>query len=94
VVLDQYTVRCHLYQPSAAFPADVVYYPCNLIAPDSEKQADIHPIFLSTSSATQEHSGFRNERIDKLIVKVRQTADIRKRLSSIPRLRVSSTKHC
>jgi peptide/nickel transport system substrate-binding protein len=44
VVLDQYTVRCHLYQPSAAFPADVVYYPCNLIAPDSERQAHIHPI--------------------------------------------------
>ena len=44
VVLDQYTVRCHLQQPSAAFPADVVYYPCNLIAPDSETQADTHPI--------------------------------------------------
>ena len=25
VVLDQYTVRCHLHQPSAAFPADVMY---------------------------------------------------------------------
>jgi peptide/nickel transport system substrate-binding protein len=44
VVLDQYTVRCHLYQPSAAFPADVVYYPCSLIAPDSDRQAHIHPI--------------------------------------------------
>jgi peptide/nickel transport system substrate-binding protein len=44
VVVDQYTVRCHLHQPSAAFPADVVYYPCNLIAPDSEAQADTHPI--------------------------------------------------
>jgi ABC-type transport system substrate-binding protein len=80
VVLDHYTVRCHLYQPSAAFPADVVYYPCNLIAPDSEKQADIHLIFLSTSPAPQEHSGFRNERIDKLIVEARHTAATRKRL--------------
>ncbi len=44
VVLDQYTVRCHLHQPSAAFPADVVYYPCTLIAPDSEARADTHPI--------------------------------------------------
>jgi hypothetical protein len=24
------TARCHLYQSSAAFPADVVYYPCNV----------------------------------------------------------------
>jgi peptide/nickel transport system substrate-binding protein len=44
VALDQYTVRCHLHQPSAAFPADVVYYPCNLMAPDSEAQADTHPV--------------------------------------------------
>ena len=27
---DKYTVRCHLEQPSAAFLADVVFYPCNL----------------------------------------------------------------
>jgi peptide/nickel transport system substrate-binding protein len=44
VVVDKYTVRCHLHQPSAAFPADVVYYPGNLMAPDSEAQADILPI--------------------------------------------------
>jgi peptide/nickel transport system substrate-binding protein len=44
VAVDTHTVRCHLHQPSAAFPADVVYYPCNLIAPDSEAQADTHPI--------------------------------------------------
>jgi peptide/nickel transport system substrate-binding protein len=43
-VLDTYTLRCHLEQPSAAFPANVVYYPCNLIAPDSAEQADTHPI--------------------------------------------------
>jgi ABC-type transport system substrate-binding protein len=36
--------------------------------------------FLSTSPTTQEHSGSRNERIDKLIVEARQTADTRKRL--------------
>lgn len=44
VAVDKYTVRCHLYRPSAAFPANVVYYPCNLMAPDSESQADRHPI--------------------------------------------------
>ncbi len=43
-VVDKYTVRCHLHRSSAAFPANVVYYPCNLIAPDSETQADSHPI--------------------------------------------------
>ncbi len=44
VVVDKYTLRCHLHRPSAAFPANVVYYPCNLIAPDSADQADTHPI--------------------------------------------------
>src|SRR5215468_5158731 len=43
-VVDKYTVRCHLHQPSAAFPADVVYYPCALMAPDSVEQANLHPI--------------------------------------------------
>ena len=43
-VVDKYTVRCVLQEPSAAFLADVVYYPCNLIAPDSAEQADMHPI--------------------------------------------------
>src|SRR5215471_9749108 len=43
-VVDKYTVRCMLQEPSAAFLADVMYYPCNLIAPDSAEQADIHPI--------------------------------------------------
>jgi peptide/nickel transport system substrate-binding protein len=43
-VLDKYTLRCHLVEPSAAFPSDVVYYPCNLIAPDSAEQADLRPI--------------------------------------------------
>ncbi len=41
---DKYTVVCHLHQPSAAFPANVVFYPCNLMAPDSEAQANTHPI--------------------------------------------------
>ncbi len=43
-VVDKYTLRCHLHRPSAAFPANVVYYPCNLIAPDSAAQADTLPI--------------------------------------------------
>ena len=43
-VVDKYTVRCHLHEPSAAFPADVVYYPCGLMAPESVEQADLHPI--------------------------------------------------
>ena len=43
-VVDKYTVRCHLHEPSAAFPADVVYYPCALMAPDSVEKADLHPI--------------------------------------------------
>jgi ABC-type transport system substrate-binding protein len=43
-VPDKYTLRCHLEQPSAAFPSDVVYYPCNLIAPDNADKADTHPI--------------------------------------------------
>ncbi len=42
--VDKYTVRCHLHTPSAVFPSNVVYYPCSLIAPDSEEQADVHPI--------------------------------------------------
>jgi peptide/nickel transport system substrate-binding protein len=44
IAADKYTVVCKLEQPSAAFLADVVYYPCNLMAPDSEAQADTHPI--------------------------------------------------
>jgi len=43
-VLDKYTLRCVLQEPSAAFLADVVYYPCNLMAPDNAEQADMHPI--------------------------------------------------
>jgi peptide/nickel transport system substrate-binding protein len=41
---DKYTLRCHLNTPSAAFPANVVYYPCHLMAPDSVEQAATHPI--------------------------------------------------
>jgi peptide/nickel transport system substrate-binding protein len=43
-VMDKHTLRCHLHEPSASFPANVVYYPCSLIAPDSEAQADTRPI--------------------------------------------------
>ena len=42
--VDKYTFKCHLQQPSASFPANIVYYPCSLIAPDSEAQTDTHPI--------------------------------------------------
>ena len=41
---DKYTVVCKLETPSAAFPANVVFYPCNLMAPDSAEQANEHPI--------------------------------------------------
>jgi ABC-type transport system substrate-binding protein len=41
---DKYTVVCKLVEPSAAFPANVVFYPCNLMAPDSVEQANVHPI--------------------------------------------------
>jgi peptide/nickel transport system substrate-binding protein len=44
IATDKYTVVCKLESPSAAFLADVVYYPSNLMAPDSEAQADTHPI--------------------------------------------------
>lgn len=37
-------LHIHLKRPSALFAANVVYYPCNLIAPDSADQADTHPI--------------------------------------------------
>src|SRR2546429_9662882 len=43
-VMDKYTVRCRLHTPSAAFLADVAYYPCNLIAPESAAQTNTHPI--------------------------------------------------
>ncbi len=42
--VDKYTFRCYLHQPSASFPSNVVYYPCNLIAPESEAQTHTHPI--------------------------------------------------
>jgi peptide/nickel transport system substrate-binding protein len=44
VAVDKYTVRINLHQPSAALPANVTFFPCNLMAPDSEAQADTHPI--------------------------------------------------
>jgi peptide/nickel transport system substrate-binding protein len=43
-IVDRYTIRCALHEPSAAFLADLVYYPCNLIAPDSVEDVDTHPI--------------------------------------------------
>jgi len=44
IAADKYTIVCKLHSPSAAFLADVVYYPSNLMAPDSEAQADTQPI--------------------------------------------------
>ncbi len=43
-VPDKYTLRLQLQVPSAALPANVVYYLCNLMAPDSEAQVDSHPV--------------------------------------------------
>ena len=43
-IVDKYAIRCHLHEPSAAFPADVVYYPCALMAPDSVENVDLHPV--------------------------------------------------
>lgn len=39
----RYTVRFHLHQPSVAFPADVAYYPCSLIAPAPHAQIQRRP---------------------------------------------------
>ncbi len=44
VVIDKYTVQCRLHEPSAAFPANVVFYPCSLMAPDEEARAKEFPI--------------------------------------------------
>ena len=44
IAVDKYTVRCHLHEPSAAFPANVVLYPCSLMAPDEEARASEFPI--------------------------------------------------
>jgi peptide/nickel transport system substrate-binding protein len=44
IAVDKYTVRFNLYKPSAALPANVTFFPCNLMAPGTEAQADTHPI--------------------------------------------------
>ena len=44
IAVDKYIVRCQLHEPSATFLSNVVYYPCNLIAPDSAAQAHVHPV--------------------------------------------------
>lgn len=43
-VVDKHTVRIKLKAPSGVFLANVVYYPCNLIAPGTDGQADTHPV--------------------------------------------------
>jgi len=40
----KWLVHFHLKQPNAIFPSNMIYYPVNLIAPDSADQADTHPI--------------------------------------------------
>lgn len=42
--VDTHTVRCHLHEASASFLSELVYYPCNLIAPDSADNANELPI--------------------------------------------------
>ncbi len=44
IAVDKTTLRIILKGPSAAFLANITYYPCNLIAPDSVEQVDTHPI--------------------------------------------------
>src|SRR5262249_47403494 len=43
-VVDKYTVRLHTRLPDVAVPANVVFYPTNLIAPESFYSASEHPI--------------------------------------------------
>jgi peptide/nickel transport system substrate-binding protein len=43
-VLDKYTVRCHLTMPDVSVPSHVMFYPTNLIAPDSFASAAEHPV--------------------------------------------------
>ena len=43
-VIDTYTVRLHTRVPDVAVPANVVFYPTNLIAPESFDSASEHPI--------------------------------------------------
>jgi peptide/nickel transport system substrate-binding protein len=38
--VDKYTVRCQWHETSAAFLSNIVYYPCNLMAPDSAAQTN------------------------------------------------------
>jgi len=40
----KWLVHFYLKTPSAIFPSNMIYYPVNLIAPDSADQADEHPI--------------------------------------------------
>ena len=49
-VMDKHTLRITLKAPSAVFLANTVYYPCNLIAPDSVDKVDTHPIGCGPSS--------------------------------------------
>ena len=43
-LLDKHTLRITLKAPSGVFLANAIYYPCNLIAPDSVDKVDTNPI--------------------------------------------------
>lgn len=43
-VIDKWTIRCHLKNPSAVLIPNVTYYPLQLMAPNSVDQADTHPV--------------------------------------------------
>jgi peptide/nickel transport system substrate-binding protein len=43
-VLDKWSIRINLKEPSGVFLSNVAYYPVQLMAPDSVDQADSHPI--------------------------------------------------
>jgi peptide/nickel transport system substrate-binding protein len=42
--VDKYTLRIQLKAPSAVFLANVTYYPCGLLSPNSADKADTHPV--------------------------------------------------
>jgi peptide/nickel transport system substrate-binding protein len=60
-VVDKYTIRCALHEPSAAFLADLVYYPCNLIAPESAESADTQLIGCGPFKLVKWERGRRTE---------------------------------
>ena len=66
---DKYTVRCHLEQPSAAFLADVVFYPCLL--PPIVKQRPIPTPWAVARSSSYAGNAImsRNSRALRIILR-------------------------